>query len=109
MITLFSLAACSSKENDATPLDTASTTPSIVDSSVSQVPDTAKSPEIDTPAPVSSTKTPVKAPKARDNTKANPVSASDTSVPTLRDSAIRPRGIIDEKGNVRPIKRDTLK
>lgn len=104
-----SAAACTTGDKK-TPADTATAAATKLDSAAVSLPAPATATDPDTvmtgasapvskPAPAKTVAKP--APKTT-------VRSSDT-VPLLRDSAIRPRGVIDDKGNVRPIKRDSLR
>jgi len=54
---------------------------------------------------------PVVAPVAIDSAPVSrvPKAATPRTVPTERDSAFKPRATVDDKGNIQPIRRDTLK
>ena len=106
---IISIAACSSADKPPTTADTAtpdSTTLAPVTSNGVVAPveslDTAKP-----AAPARASKTPVSSPtkSAQKQQRSEP----DSSIYPLRDSAIRPKGVIDRNGNVTPIKRDSLK
>lgn len=107
------VAACTVGDKAATPADTAtgqSTTvapagasapvlSAPVDSVPSVVPTAAKSQTGAKPATPARPKTATTGPKATGTVPQEP----------MRDSAFKPRATVDEKGNIQPIKRDTLR
>lgn len=100
-IAAFALAACTTSDKGATPSDTATGQSTTVAPANASAP--AVSTTVDSVAPA-----PATSGSATPKTTTRPKATTRAEEP-LRDSAFKPRATVDEKGNVQPIKRDSLK
>jgi hypothetical protein len=102
--TLGLIGACTTSDKGSTPADTATGQATTV------APANASAPVV---SPVDSVAVPASdgtAPKATTKpTSTTRPKATTTPVEPMRDSAFKPRATVDEKGNIQPIKRDSLK
>ena len=105
VFTLGVAVACTTGDKGATPADTATGESTAVAPANTSAPVVAP---IDSPAAAvtSGSAAPKAATKPTASTKPR---ATTTPVEPMRDSAFKPRATVDEKGNVQPIKRDSLK
>ena len=97
------LVACTTSDKGATPADTATGQATTVAPAAASGP--VLSAPIDTTTPSASTAT---SGTTKPKSTTRPKATTPVNEP-LRDSAFRPRATVDEKGNVQPIKRDSLK
>ncbi len=93
---------CTTGEKGSTPADTVTSQPTTLTPAASSDP-VLSAPEADTIS------VPAAAKPAPSRTKPVIKATLPPEEPPLRDSAFKPRATIDDKGNIQPIKRDTLK
>ena len=98
--------ACTTGDKGATPSDTATGQSTSIAPANASAP--AVSPAVDSVVPAAPKSSAGAATTATPRTTTRP-KASTTPEEPLRDSAFKPRATVDEKGNVQPIKRDSLK
>lgn len=94
------VAGCTTGDR-ATPADTATS------QSTSIVPANSSAPVLS--APVDTTVPVAAVVKPKSSAPAKATGTKSTTEPPMYDSAFKPRATVDEKGNIQPIKRDSLR